>query len=66
MKTRLSPAEKKTVRVVDEACQRLSGGWQIDIMKLSDMHDAGMSAAKDGTDVDAAINAWLEANAKKV
>lgn len=66
MKTRMSREDKARERLVDEACQRLSGGWQIDIMKLSDMHDAGLEAAKSGGDVDAAITAWLESNAKKV
>lgn len=52
-------------RMVDEACQRLSYGWQIDIMKLSSMHKAGMIAAENSQDVDAAIMTWLEANATK-
>lgn len=66
MKTRrMTKEEKATERLVDEACQRLSCGYQIDIMKLDDMHKAGTEAAKSGGDVDAAIRAWLEANATK-
>lgn len=52
-------------RMVDEACQRLSYGWQIDMMKLSSMRKAGMVAAENSQDVDAAIMTWLEANATK-
>ena len=52
---KMTPAMKKLDKKVSEACQRLTVDYQINIMNLSDIHNAGMAAALLNEDIDAAV-----------